>query len=140
MHPVPEFATVDPWHGMTAEKPGPVQNLAGGRWFGDARLREDIPDPLNCGPFLSVPDTSEHAPFIAGLKSCGKSGLHNPRRRPERYVMLGRVCARAAATLAQPAVEDYFTRLIQRVMPKSWPRPSMRSKPRAAKRKPGRAT
>lgn len=120
MHPVPEFATVDPWNGMTADKPGLVQNLAGGLWFGNARVREDIPDPLNGGPFLSVPDTSEHAPFIAGLKSCGKSGLHNPRRRPERYVMLGQVCARAAATLAQPAVEDYFTRLIQRVMPKSW--------------------
>ena len=120
MSQVPEFATVDPWNGMTADIPGPVQNLAGGRWFGDTRLRSDILDPLHGGLFLSVPDTTDHAPFIAGLKSCGKSGLHNPHRRPERYLMLGQVCATAAALLAEPAVEDYFTRLIQRVMPKSW--------------------
>jgi 1-pyrroline-5-carboxylate dehydrogenase len=35
-------------------------------------------------------------------------------------VELGAVCARAAARLAEQEVEDYFTRLIQRVMPKSW--------------------
>ena len=117
---VPEFATVDPWNGMTTAIPGAVQNLAGGQWFDDAPLRRDIVDPLQGGDFLSVPDTTDYTPFIAGLKSCGKSGLHNPQRRPERYVMLGTVCARAAALLAQPAVEDYFARLIQRVMPKSW--------------------
>ncbi len=33
--------------------------------------------------------------------------------------MLGKVCARAAASLAEPATEDYFVRLLQRVMPKS---------------------
>ena len=33
---------------------------------------------------------------------------------------LGQVCARAAALLATPEVESYFTKLIQRVMPKSW--------------------
>jgi 1-pyrroline-5-carboxylate dehydrogenase len=41
-------------------------------------------------------------------------------KNTERYVMLGGVCARAAALLAEQEVADYFTRLIQRVMPKSW--------------------
>ncbi|MDZ7643823.1 MAG: aldehyde dehydrogenase family protein [Woeseiaceae bacterium] len=34
--------------------------------------------------------------------------------------MLGQVAARAAALLAQQEVQDYFCRLIQRVIPKSW--------------------
>ena len=33
--------------------------------------------------------------------------------------MLGSVCAKAAACLAEPEVEDFFVRLVQRVMPKS---------------------
>jgi 1-pyrroline-5-carboxylate dehydrogenase len=120
MPQLPEFATVDPWNGMNADAPGPVRNLAGGRWFDDKRIRDDIVDPLQGGVFLNVPDSSNHAAFVAGLKSCGKTGLHNPQRNPQRYVMLGNVCARAATMLAEPGVEDYFTRLIQRVMPKSW--------------------
>ncbi|MDH4048796.1 MAG: aldehyde dehydrogenase family protein [Gammaproteobacteria bacterium] len=120
MSQVPDFATVDPWNGMTAAKPGLVQNLAGGQWSSGGAWRDDIPDPLHGGAFLKVPDTTDHAPFIAGLASCPKSGLHNPHRNPDRYVMLGQVCARAAALLARPDVEDYFTKLIQRVMPKSW--------------------
>jgi 1-pyrroline-5-carboxylate dehydrogenase len=46
--------------------------------------------------------------------------MHNPQKNPQRYVELGQVCARAAALLADPDVSDYFTKLIQRVMPKSW--------------------
>jgi 1-pyrroline-5-carboxylate dehydrogenase len=119
MSQLPEFATVDPWNGMTAATPGLVQNLARGNWFSDSKYRQDIVDPLQGGRFLQVPDTTDPAPFIEGLKSCGKTGLHNPHLNPQRYVLLGQVCARAAALLADPVVEDYFTRLIQRVMPKS---------------------
>jgi len=119
MAEIPEFATIDPFTGMTADAPGNVQNLARGRWFDAPQTRKDIPDPLTGGQFLNIPDTADFAPFIDGLKSCPKSGMHNPHKNPERYVMLGRVCARAAALMADPAVEDYFVRLIQRVMPKS---------------------
>jgi 1-pyrroline-5-carboxylate dehydrogenase len=105
---------------MNAAEPGEVLNLAQGDWFGGTKGREDIVDPLHGGTFLRVPDTADHAPFIAGLSSCPKCGLHNPYRRPDRYLMLGQVCAKAAALLAEPAIEDYFTKLIQRVMPKSW--------------------
>lgn len=117
---VPPYATVDPFGGMTTENPGTVRNLLAGKWFESASIRPDIPDPLNGGAFLRVPDTGDDDRFIASLRECPKSGLHNPFRNPQRYVQLGNVCARAAALLAEKENEDYFTRLIQRVMPKSW--------------------
>lgn len=117
---VPDFATVDPFGGMTGDKPGALQNLVGGAWHGSDSGYEDIIDPMNGDVFLTVPDTQDHSPYIAGLQKCPKSGMHNPLKNPDRYVHLGQVCARAAALLAQQDVEDYFTKLIQRVMPKSW--------------------
>ena len=120
MPQLPEFATVDPFDGMTADQPGVVRNLVAGKWVDAKELRKDIVDPMNGASFLSVPDTMDHEPFIAGLKSCPKSGLHNPHKHPDRYVMLGRVCAKAAAMMATDEVADYFSQLIQRVMPKSW--------------------
>ncbi len=101
-------------------QPGIVRNLLDGHWQDAARFREDIPDPLRGGAFLRVPDTVDSAPFVERLRACPKTGLHNPHKNPQRYVELGAVCARAAALLADKGVEDYFTRLIQRVMPKSW--------------------
>jgi len=120
MSSLPEFATVDPFDGMTSAQPGVVQNLVAGHWVDATVFRDDIVDPMNGEAFLSVPDTTDHESFIAGLKSCPKSGLHNPHKHPERYVELGQVCARAAAIMATDEVADYFSQLIQRVMPKSW--------------------
>lgn len=120
MSKIPEFATVDPFNGMTGDNPGVVCNLVAGKWSTAAALRGDIVDPMNGAPFLAVPDTIDHEPFITGLKSCPKSGVHNPYKHPDRYVMLGRVCAKAAAIMATAEVADFFSQLIQRVMPKSW--------------------
>jgi 1-pyrroline-5-carboxylate dehydrogenase len=120
MSRLPAFATVDPHHGMTAAQPGIARNLLAGRWLDSERFREDIPDPLHGGEFLRVPDTTDFAAFVHSLRSCPKTGLHNPHKNPQRYVELGAICARAAALLAEAPVEKYFTRLIQRVMPKSW--------------------
>lgn len=117
---IPEFATVDPFEGMTASSPGQVLNLVGGQWREGDVARTDIVDPLNGERFLAVSDTQKHEQFVAGLRTCPKSGLHNPRKNPQRYIALGDVCARAAAKLAEKQTEDFFTRLIQRVMPKSW--------------------
>ncbi len=114
------FATVDPFDGMNSTTPGVAQNLVGGQWTSGTEYRDDIVDPLNGGAFVNVPDTTNIAPFLEGLASCPKSGLHNPLKNTDRYVHLGRVCARSAALLATPEVEDYFVRLTQRVMPKSW--------------------
>lgn len=117
---IPGFATVDPYNGMTGDAPAAVLNLIDGQWKAAQRIREDIPDPLSGDAFLAVPDTESIAPFVKSLGQCPKTGLHNPLKNTHRYVQLGAVCARAAALLADDAVEAYFTKLIQRVMPKSW--------------------
>ncbi len=117
--PVAAFATVDPVNGMTGRSPGQCLNLVHGEWNAAGTWRDDIVDPLNGEHFLEVPDTRDAAPFLQGLISCPKSGLHNPFKNTERYVLLGKVCARAAASLAEPAIEEFFVRLVQRVMPKS---------------------
>lgn len=41
-------------------------------------------------------------------------------QNPARYVMYGDVSAKAAQMLRDPEVEHFFTRLIQRVAPKSY--------------------
>ena len=120
MSQVPEFATVDPFDGMTAASPGLLQNLVGGQWVTGNGNYDEIIDPMNGDAFVKEPHTTDFSPYIQGLKRCPKSGLHNPLKNPDRYVYLGQVCARAAALLADPVVESYFTRLTQRVMPKSW--------------------
>jgi 1-pyrroline-5-carboxylate dehydrogenase len=120
MSELPRFATLDPFSGMTAENPGTVRNLLHGKWMPAHAARDDVVDPMNGAPFLQVPDTREHHDFIESVRRCPKTGLHNPLKNPQRYVMLGKVCAAAAALLAQHAVQDYFTKLIQRVMPKDW--------------------
>lgn len=119
MAAVPAFATVDPFDGMNERQPGRVRNLAAGAWKEAATTRDDIPDPLSGGRFIDVPDTTRFESFIDGLKAVPKFGQHNPLYRPDRYLMLGRVCAKAAARLAEPDVEAFFVRLIRRVMPKS---------------------
>ena len=114
------FATVDPYDGMSAANPGAVLNLVAGDWASGSTHRDDIVDPLNGDTFLKVPDTRTVEPYVKGLATCPKSGLHNPLKSTDRYVHLGRVCANAAALMATPDVEAYFTKLTQRVMPKSW--------------------
>lgn len=114
------FATVDPYGGLTASAPGRVQNLLDGLWNTASPARDDIVDPLNGGRFLVVPDTTDTKPYIESLASCPKSGLHNPLKNTDRYVHMGSVCASAAAALAKTPVENFFAKLIQRVMPKSW--------------------
>ncbi|MBE9549957.1 MAG: aldehyde dehydrogenase family protein [Proteobacteria bacterium] len=120
MPQIPSFATIDPFSGMTQKNPGIARSLVAGTWIDDSEHMTNIPDPLSGDVFLKIPETRDIEPFINSLKQCPKSGIHNPHKNPQRYVELGRVCARAAALLAEPEVSDYFTRLIQRVMPKTW--------------------
>ena len=120
MSKIPSFATIDPFDGMTPDDPGVARNLVGGAWQEGNQFMPNVPDPMTGGAFLNIPDTTDIEPFLEGFGSCPKSGLHNPHKNPQRYLELGRVCAKAAQLLADPEVEDYFTRLLQRVMPKSW--------------------
>ena len=117
---VAAFATVDPFDGMNTASPGQAQNLVAGEWQFDADQNIEIIDPTNGQLMLYMPDTQDLAPFIAGLRGCPKSGVHNPIKNVERYVELGRVCTKAAEMLGHQDVIEFFTRLTQRVMPKSW--------------------
>jgi 1-pyrroline-5-carboxylate dehydrogenase len=80
-----------------------------------------LPDPMNGDIFMQVSSTSkeETGEFIQNLKKVPKTGLHNPFKNPERYLMLGNVCAKASETLRNPEVMEFFVKLIQRVAPKS---------------------
>lgn len=120
MSKIPSFATIDPFDGMTPENPGEARNLVAGAWQEGSQFLPNVPDPMTGGTFLNIPDTTDIEPFLEGFRNCPKSGLHNPQKNPNRYVELGRVCAKAAQLMADPVVEDYFTKLLQRVMPKSW--------------------
>jgi len=118
---VPAWATVDPAT-MSGSSPAIGMNLIGGQWVGAAKTKE-IPDPLNGEMFMRVPDTSvaEVGLIIDRMKSCPRSGLHNPIKNVERYNMLGEVMAVSAREMSKPEVAEFFGKLIQRVVPKSWP-------------------
>ncbi|XP_077233689.1 putative aldehyde dehydrogenase isoform X7 [Tasmannia lanceolata] len=92
-----------------------------GKWEGSSSWNWFV-DPLNGEPFIKVVDVQETGikPFVESLSKCPKYGLHNPLSNQERYLMFGDITAKAAHMLAQPEVSDFFTRLIQRVCPKSY--------------------
>lgn len=106
---------------ITGDAPAELSNLVYGEWV-PAEKHLVVPDPLNGEPFVRVPDTQlwEIEPFVSSLRAVPKSGMHNPLKNPERYVMYGDVSAKAAAELRKPEVADHFARLIQRCAPKSY--------------------
>ena len=115
-----KFATVNPFI-LSGAKPYRVQNIVNGTWK-DALDNIQIVDPLNGEEFLEVPNTNtkgELDEYVASIKQCPKSGLHNPLKNVERYLHYGQVNQRAASLLYDQEVYDFFVKLIQRVMPKS---------------------
>ncbi len=114
-----KFATVDPFKGMNGSNPGKCQNLVSGQWRDEPDYIDNIPDPMNGEHFLKIPNTKNVDEFINNIEKTPKSGLHNPLKNVDRYVMLGNVCAKAAEVLRDKEVEEFFVRLIQRVMPKT---------------------
>jgi 1-pyrroline-5-carboxylate dehydrogenase len=98
-----------------------VQNFVQGSWTASANWNW-IVDPLNGEKFIKVAEVqgTEIKPFVESLSRCPKHGLHNPLKAPERYLMYGDISAKAAHMLGQPAVSDFFAKLIQRVSPKSY--------------------
>jgi len=101
-----------------------LQHHVGGKWVSQTGGFTVVLSPLNGEPLFLYPkevdQTIGFEPFIDGFKNCPKHGLHNPIKNPERYLMLGEVCFKAAVALQVPEIEDFFTRLIQCVMPKSY--------------------
>ncbi|KAH1114742.1 hypothetical protein J1N35_008120 [Gossypium stocksii] len=119
VHSLP-FATVEA-EGISGSQPAEVQNLVQGKWTGSAAWNTLV-DPLNGEPFIKVAEVDGNGiqPFVESLSKCPKHGLHNPFKSPERYLLYGDISAKAAHMLALPKVSDFFTRLIQRVSPKSY--------------------
>eukprot|EP01068_Selenidium_serpulae_P018148 Selendium_serpulae@DN6439_c2_g1_i21.p1 len=117
---VKSFASVDPAT-LSGANPHSIKQLVGGKWIGSQK-EYDVVDPLNGEAFIKAPFTqaSELDPFLECIKRVPKTGTHNPFKNPERYLMYGRVCHKAAAMLHLPAVIDFFAKLIQRTMPKSY--------------------
>ena len=68
-----------------------------------------------------MPDTSveELPPFIESLKSVPKSGVHNPLKNVERYLMFGEVSRKAGEALSDPQIAQFFVDAIQKTVPKS---------------------
>lgn len=106
---------------VSGSSPAEVQNFVQGSWTASANWNW-IVDPLNGDKFIKVAEVqgTEIKPFVESLSKCPKHGLHNPLKAPERYLMYGDISAKAAHMLGQPAVLDFFAKLIQRVSPKSY--------------------
>jgi len=63
---------------------------------------------------VTVPMTTpaEAEEFLDSMKTCPKSGLHNPLKNVERYLIYGDVCRRVSEELNKPEVFKFFSRLI----------------------------
>jgi len=116
----PVWATVNP-EKLSGAAPAKLANLCAGKWV-VAKEYVNIPDPLNGEPFIQMPNTQgdEVDDFIQSAAACPKSGLHNPIKNPQRYVLYGEVFHKAGAELSRPEVMDYFAWLVARVMPKAY--------------------
>jgi len=112
---------VFPWQPdeISGAKPARLMNFVDGKWV-RAKKYKKVVDPMSGEPFIQSPDTDEKelAPFIESLGGCPKYGLHNPILNVGRYLAYGDVSQKAAGFLRSTEGENYFTRLIQRVMPK----------------------
>ena len=114
----PEFRPLDLDDPM--QQPYTVKNCMGGEWIPTKEVRL-IPNPMNGTDLCVVPKTQgvAFAPFEQQLRSCPKSGLHNPLKNVERYITYGEVCMKLAHALAQTEIAEYFALLICMVVGKS---------------------
>ena len=113
------FSKIDP-ENISGKNPGKMYNLINGEWTTTKKYTEVI-DPMNGENFLLMPDTSveELNPLAECMKTCPKAGLHNPLKNPERYLLYGSICQKAASLLYHEPIFDHFVKLLIRTMPKS---------------------
>jgi 1-pyrroline-5-carboxylate dehydrogenase len=106
---IPSWATLDPQALGVDMTPHYVQNIVQGSWQPECNATKKIliPHPMDkdAHPIFSLPDTSveELGPFIKSMESVPKSGLHNPLRNVERYLMYGDISRKVRA-----CVHDIF--------------------------------
>ncbi len=121
---LPTWATLDPDALGVDEKPHHVCNIVGGEWNGVTKNIMEIPNPMDRNsPFIcTIPDTSsdELYPFIESMKTVSKSGVHNPLKNIQRYLMYGEISRRAGQALGEPEVQEFFIKTIMKTVPKSY--------------------
>lgn len=120
--PLSPWATVNIDRMGVDAAPYAVRNLVNGEWKTlDNTMAIIHPLDESAPPLFTIPDSSvdDLAPYLASLGRVPKSGLHNPLKNPERYLMLGEVSRKAASLLSTPEVAEYFSNLITTCVPKS---------------------
>jgi len=97
-----------------------LSNYINGEWRSTLKY-EEFPDALKGHKFIDAPltDKSEMSEIINLMNACPKSGLHNPMKNVDRYLLYGQVCRKVAEALYQDDIFNHFVKLIQRVFPKS---------------------
>ncbi len=97
-----------------------LSNFINGEWKGTNKY-EEFPDPLKGTPFIEAPltDKSEMSEIIELMNACPKSGLHNPLKNVDRYLMYGKIMRKVGEALHNEEIFNHFVKLIQRVIPKS---------------------
>jgi 1-pyrroline-5-carboxylate dehydrogenase len=122
---VPGWATLDPNALGVVSTPHYVGNIVGGTWQPEGIIKNTltIPNPMDrdASALFTVADTSmdELAPFVKSMEAVSKSGVHNPLRNVERYLMYGDISRKAGAALLEPEVLEFFTQSIMKCVPKS---------------------
>eukprot|EP00392_Amoebophrya_sp_AT5.2_P010906 g10973.t1 len=136
---VGDFSNVGDPMAISAAKPIALKNFINGQWQTTGKTLPII-DPLNGERILEMPITetdTELKPFLDRMRAVPKSGLHNPLKNVDRgpgfldfesdtdaehrYTLYGRISFNLAKALDDPGIADHFTKLIQRVVPKSYP-------------------
>ena len=87
-------------------------NLVNGEWTHTVEPKGEVVDPMNGKVMYVYPETPKDktAEFINELKNCPKTGLHNPFKNKERYLMLGEVNRRLVEAMSDPDVYRFFVR------------------------------
>lgn len=119
MSTLPKWATVDPLK-VSGSNPHTVVNILDGKSVTTSQTTKVV-DPMNGENFLqnSMADNELVQKFVDSQRRIPRWGLHNPIKNVGRYVMYGDVFFRIAQEMRKKEVEDFFIKLIQRVMPKS---------------------
>ena len=97
-----------------------LSNYINGEWKGTLKYEEFL-DPLKGTKLIEAPLTEKHemVDIINSMNACPKSGLHNPLKNVDRYLLYGQVCRRIVEALYNEEIFNHFVKLIQRVFPKS---------------------
>lgn len=122
---VSSFATLDPKALGVDSNPHYVPNIVNGKWQSPSEIKQKlvIPHPLDrdAHPLCHVADTQkdELGPFFDSVKRVTKSGLHNPLKNVDRYLMYGEISRKAGNALCDPEIQEFFTQAIMACVPKS---------------------